>query len=94
MKWPALIADPCDVDTPIAPVIAAAGTGVLLTDHSARDALRACDRVALLDGGLVIFRGSPAQLAADGGARDRYLGAGFELAGGAPFTPPGPGPKM
>jgi lipopolysaccharide export system ATP-binding protein len=59
--------------------MAAAGMGVLLTDHAVREALRSCDRAILLDGGVVQAAGTPAEIAANPRALDRYLGAGFRL---------------
>jgi len=55
------------------------GIAVLLTDHAVRDALPTCDAVVLLDHGSVQIAGTPAQIAADGRARDRYLGHDFCL---------------
>ncbi len=74
--------------------IAADGVAVLLTDHAVAAALRTCDRVVLLDAGAVVFRGTPSEMVEDPLARERYLGVGFELAGGHPFTSPTAGPKM
>ncbi len=59
--------------------LAADGLAVVLTDHAVRDALGACDRAVLLDGGVVHVEGSPAEVAADPHARARYLGADFTL---------------
>ncbi len=59
--------------------LATAGIGVLLTDHAVRDAMPTCDRVLLLDTGVVQVRGTPAQVAQNSRARDRYLGSDFRL---------------
>jgi lipopolysaccharide export system ATP-binding protein len=56
------------------------GLGVLLTDHAVRAALGVCDRVVLLDQGRVMASGTPAEVAADERARDRYLGPDFGVA--------------
>jgi lipopolysaccharide export system ATP-binding protein len=53
------------------------GLGLLLTDHAVREALGICDDVVILDGGIVIARGTPEVVAADPGVRARYLGEGF-----------------
>lgn len=58
--------------------VAAAGLGVLLTDHAAREALGACDEVALIDAGRVVLRGDPGSVAASELARSRWLGANFQ----------------
>ncbi|MCK6522368.1 LPS export ABC transporter ATP-binding protein [Myxococcota bacterium] len=57
--------------------LAAQGLGVLLTDHAAREALRACDEVVLIDQGRVLIRGPVAEVAADPRARARWLGEDF-----------------
>ncbi|MCB9743245.1 MAG: LPS export ABC transporter ATP-binding protein [Alphaproteobacteria bacterium] len=57
--------------------LARGGRGVLLTDHAAREALEACDEVLLLDAGRVMLRGAPEVIAADAGARARWLGEDF-----------------
>ncbi len=59
--------------------LAETGVGVLITDHAARETLALCDRVTLLDAGVVQVVGSPAEVAADPRARDRYLGRDFLL---------------
>lgn len=57
--------------------LAAQGLAVLLTDHAAREALRACDEVVLLDQGRVVTRGAVEEVAADPRARARWLGEDF-----------------
>jgi len=59
--------------------LAGQGVGVLVTDHAAQVVLSTCDRAALLDAGVVLATGSPHELAADPGARQRYLGQEFRL---------------
>ena len=55
--------------------LAARGVGVLLTDHNVREALRACDRAALLVDGRVVVEGTAAELEASEVAREAYLGS-------------------
>lgn len=59
------------------------GLAVLLTDHAVREALGVCDRVVVLDGGVVQAVGTPAEVVRDPRVRARYLGADFELPPGA-----------
>ncbi len=59
--------------------LAAAGIGVLLTDHAVHEALHICDAAILLDAGQAMVRGSPEAVAADPFARARYLGPDFRL---------------
>jgi lipopolysaccharide export system ATP-binding protein len=61
--------------------LAAAGIGVLLTDHAVREALPTCDRAYILHDGVVQVAGTPQQVAADERARARYLGMDFRLEG-------------
>jgi lipopolysaccharide export system ATP-binding protein len=51
------------------------GLGVLLTDHHARQALEACDRIYILAEGAMLFSGTPAAARADERVRALYLGA-------------------
>lgn len=62
--------------------IAASGVAVLLTDHAVRETLAACDRVILLDQGIVQVQGTPLEVATDPRARARYLGADFVIPAG------------
>ena len=50
------------------------GVGVLLTDHRARQALEACDRLYILADGDLLAAGSPSEIAQDPVVRARYLG--------------------
>ncbi len=59
--------------------LAAAGVGVLLTDHAVRETLATCDRALLIDAGTVQVQGTPAEVVADAHARARYLGADFDF---------------
>jgi lipopolysaccharide export system ATP-binding protein len=58
--------------------LASGGVGVLLTDHTVREALGVCDRVYLLVEGRVVETGTPAEIRASEVARRLYLGAGFD----------------
>jgi lipopolysaccharide export system ATP-binding protein len=57
--------------------LARAGAAVLLTDHRVMEAFAICDRVILLDGGVVQFEGTSAAMAQNSHARSRYLGPDF-----------------
>jgi lipopolysaccharide export system ATP-binding protein len=59
--------------------LAAAGIGVLITDHAVQQTLRICDEVVILDAGVIIASGEPATVAADPTVRSRYLGERFTL---------------
>jgi lipopolysaccharide export system ATP-binding protein len=54
-----------------------AGVGVLLTDHSVRQALEICDRIYLIVEGKIVEEGTPGQLRDSATARRLYLGEGF-----------------
>ena len=53
------------------------GIGILLTDHSVRETLRAVDRAYLLYDGKVLTHGDADSLASDPVARKNYLGDDF-----------------
>jgi lipopolysaccharide export system ATP-binding protein len=53
------------------------GVGVLLTDHTVREALRASDRVYIIAAGRVVEHGTPAQILDSEIAKRTYLGDGF-----------------
>jgi lipopolysaccharide export system ATP-binding protein len=55
------------------------GRGILVSDHNVRQTLELCDRVTLLDGGKVLLTGTAAEVLEHPVARERYLGAGFEI---------------
>jgi lipopolysaccharide export system ATP-binding protein len=59
--------------------LVAEGVGVLLTDHHARHALEACDRIYILADGLALFAGTPAAAVADAQVQARYLGKPSDL---------------
>ncbi len=55
------------------------GVGVLLTDHSVREALKITDRAYILEGGRVLKEGAPADIVASEDVRKSYLGEEFRL---------------
>lgn len=55
--------------------LAGAGVAVVITDHRVSQAFKACARVDIIDGGDVLFSGTPTQARADARVRDRYLGS-------------------
>ncbi len=55
------------------------GIGIVLTDHNVRDTFKVVDRAYVIDEGEVLIEGPPLAVAADGGARERFLGKEFEL---------------
>jgi lipopolysaccharide export system ATP-binding protein len=57
----------------------AKGIGIVLTDHNVRDTFKVVDRAYVIDEGEILIEGPPAVIAADGPARERFLGKGFEL---------------
>ena len=57
----------------------ARGIGIVLTDHNVRDTFKVVDRAYVIDEGEILVEGPPAAVAADAGARRRFLGEGFEL---------------
>ena len=57
----------------------AKGIGVLLTDHSVREALEITDRAYILEGGRVLKEGTPAEIVASDEVRKSYLGDEFRL---------------
>jgi lipopolysaccharide export system ATP-binding protein len=59
--------------------LAAAGIGVLITDHNVRDTLAIVNRAYIIHTGTIFRAGSPATLSADPEVRRVYLGEGFRL---------------
>jgi len=59
--------------------LAARGVGVLLTDHSVREALKICGRVYLIAEGKLIAEGTPEEILNSEAARRVYLGASFDV---------------
>lgn len=59
--------------------LAAAGTGVLLTDHAVGQALWVCDRCTVIDQGVARVSGKPRDVAANPWVRESYLGSQFPV---------------
>ncbi len=57
----------------------AKGIGILLTDHSVREALEITDRAYILEGGRILKEGTPAEIISSEDVRKRYLGDEFRL---------------
>ena len=55
------------------------GIGILLTDHSVREALEITDRAYILEGGRVLKEGTPAEIVSSDAVRKSYLGDEFRL---------------
>ncbi len=55
------------------------GIGVLLTDHSVREALAITDRAYILEGGRVLKEGRPEEIVSSEEVRKSYLGDEFRL---------------
>jgi lipopolysaccharide export system ATP-binding protein len=55
------------------------GIGVLITDHNVRETLGICDRAYILNDGMILEEGNPAEIAASKRAREIYLGEKFRL---------------
>ena len=53
--------------------------GVLVTDHNVRETLGICDRAYILNAGVVIAEGAPADILQDQQVRDVYLGQQFRM---------------
>jgi lipopolysaccharide export system ATP-binding protein len=57
----------------------ARGLGLLLTDHSVREALKITDRAYIIDKGRIFKEGTPAEIVASEDVRRSYLGENFRL---------------
>jgi len=55
------------------------GIGILLTDHSVREALKITDRAYIIDKGRILKEGTPQELVLSEKVRKRYLGEDFHL---------------
>jgi lipopolysaccharide export system ATP-binding protein len=55
------------------------GIGILLTDHSVREALEITDRAYILEGGRVLMEGTPAEIVSSDAVKKSYLGDEFRL---------------
>ncbi len=62
--------------------LAHGGVGVLLTDHTVREALAVCDRIYLIVDGKIVESGSPDDIRRSDIARRLYLGADFDRRSG------------
>ncbi|MGC8724741.1 MAG: LPS export ABC transporter ATP-binding protein [Acidobacteriota bacterium] len=55
------------------------GIGVVITDHNVRETLKITDEAYIIHDGRILAEGTPAQLAADAGARRVFLGESFTM---------------
>lgn len=55
------------------------GLGLLLTDHSVREALKITDRAYIIDKGRISKEGTPGEIVSSEDVRKSYLGADFRL---------------
>lgn len=55
------------------------GLGILLTDHSVREALAVTDRAYIIDSGKIIMTGNPDEIISSSEVRKSYLGEEFRL---------------
>jgi lipopolysaccharide export system ATP-binding protein len=55
------------------------GVGVIITDHNVREALEIVDRAYIINDGLVLRQGTPAEIVDDEQVRQVYLGEKFAL---------------
>lgn len=55
------------------------GIGVLITDHNVRETLGICDHATIMNDGVVLASGEPAQIVDDPGVRKVYLGEHFRM---------------
>jgi lipopolysaccharide export system ATP-binding protein len=55
------------------------GIGILITDHSVREALKITDRAYIIDGGRLIKEGTPEKIVYSEEVRKSYLGEDFRL---------------
>ncbi len=55
------------------------GIGILITDHSVREALKITDRAYIIDGGRLLKEGTPQKLVYSEEVRKSYLGEDFSL---------------
>lgn len=55
------------------------GLGVLITDHSVRETLKITDRAYIIDKGIILCKGTPAEIVRSAEVRKSYLGEHFTL---------------
>ena len=60
------------------------GIGLVLSDHNVRDTFAVTDRAVIIDDGEILIEGTPADVAADERALERFLGKSFRMDDGAP----------
>src|SRR3990170_1851992 len=53
--------------------------GILITDHNVQHTLEVCDRVYILNDGVILKSGTPHDIASSVEVKARYLGEGFKL---------------
>ena len=53
--------------------------GILITDHNVKNTLEVCDRVYILNEGIILKSGTPYDIAASAEVRSTYLGEKFRL---------------
>ncbi len=61
------------------------GIGIILSDHNVRDTLKIADRAYIIDQGELLIEGNPREIAADEGAKEKFLGKNFKLGGEVEF---------
>ena len=59
----------------------AEGLTVILVEQNVKAAMAIADRVAVMERGRIVLRGTPAELLAHPGIKAAYLGKGYEIAG-------------
>ena len=59
--------------------LASLNIGVLITDHNVRETLGICDRVYIVNQGLIFASGSPSEIVSNQNVKDVYLGKNFVL---------------
>ena len=59
----------------------AEGLTVILVEQNVKAAMATADRVAVMERGRIVLRGTPAELLAHPGIKAAYLGKGYEIAG-------------
>jgi len=55
------------------------GIGIILSDHNVRDTLKITNMAYIIDGGEILVKGNPKEIAADVTAKERFLGENFKL---------------
>lgn len=55
------------------------GIGILITDHNVQNTLEICDRVYIINAGVILKSGTPQEVTASAEVRSAYLGERFKL---------------